>query len=92
MRGVSFGFDDTSALVAQARGEAVKRARAQADQLAQAAGVELVSVRTISESSYDPGPALAAPEAAQDWSAARGPIEPGSEELSVMVTVVYTIR
>ena len=92
MRGVSFGFDDTSALVAQARAEAVKRARAQAEQLAGAAGVELVSVRTISESSPDLGPVLAAPEAAQDAAAMRAVIEPGSEELSVVVTVVYTIR
>ena len=92
MRGVSFGFDDTSALVAQARVEAVKRARAQAEQLAGAAGVELVSVRTISESSPDFGPVLAAPEAAQDAASVRTVIEPGSEELSVVVTVVYTIR
>lgn len=89
VRGVSFGFDDTSDLVAQARKEAVRRARAQAEQLAGAAGVELVSVRRISESSADYGPAL---EATQDATASRVPIEPGAEELSVHVTVVYTIR
>ena len=91
MRGVSFGFDDTSALVARARTDAVKRARAQAEQLAEAAGVTLVEVRTISESSVDPGPVLAAPE-----TAARAddgvPIAPGTEELSVQVSLVYTIR
>lgn len=91
MRGVSFGFDDTSGLVARARAEAVKRARAQAEQLADAAGVELVEVHTISESSLDPGPILAAPE-----SAARAedgvPISPGTEELSVQVSLVYVIR
>ena len=91
MQGVSFGFDDTSALVAQARTDAVKRARAQAEQLAEAAGVELVEVRTISESSYDPGPVAAAPEAASR-AADSVAISPGSEELSVQVTLVYAIR
>ena len=91
MRGVSFGFDDTSALVAQARTDAVKRARTQAEQLAEAAGVTLVEVRTINESSYDPGPVAAAPEA--EARAADGvAIAPGSEELSVQVTIVYAIR
>ena len=91
MHGVSFGFDDTSGLIAQARAEAVKRARTQAEQLAEAAGVELVEVRTISESSYDPGPVAAAPEASSR-AADSVAISPGSEELSVQVTIVYTIR
>lgn len=91
MQGVSFGFDDTSALVAQARAEAVKRARAQAEQLADAAGVTLVEVRTISESSFDPGPVAVAPEASARAADAIA-ISPGAEELSVQVTVVYTIR
>jgi uncharacterized protein YggE len=91
VQGVSFGFDDTSALVAQARSEAVKRARAQAEQLADAAGVELVEVRTISESSLDAGPVLAAPEAAAKQADSIA-ISPGSEELSVQVSMVFTIR
>lgn len=91
MHGVSFGFDDTSSLVAQARAEAVKRARAQAEQLSEAAGVQLVEVRTITESSIDDGPVLAAPEA-PSRAAGSVAISPGSEELSVQVTVVYTIR
>ena len=91
VQGVSFGFDDTSALVAQARSEAVKRARAQAEQLAAAAGVELVEVRTISESSLDDGPVLAAPEAAAKQTDSIA-ISPGSEDLSVQVSMVFTIR
>lgn len=91
MQGVAFSFDDASKLVAQARTEAVRRARTQAQQLAEAAGVELVAVRTISEASADPGPVLAAPDAAtRDETAVA--IAPGSQELSVQVTVVYTIR
>lgn len=90
MQGVSFGFDDTSALVARARAEAVRRARTQAEQLADAAGVELVAVQTISESSIDDGPVLAAPESSARADSVA--IAPGSEELAVQVTVVYTIR
>jgi uncharacterized protein YggE len=91
VQGVSFGFDDTSDLVAQARAEAVKRARNQAEQLARAAEVELGEVRTISESSMDTGPVLAAPEAASRATDDVG-IEPGSEELSVQVRIVFAIR
>ena len=91
MQGVSFGFDDTSDLVAQARAEAVKRARNQAEQLARAAGVELGEVRTISESSVDPGP-VALPEAASKSTADAVPISPGSQEVSVQVSIVFAIH
>jgi hypothetical protein len=92
MRGVAFTFDDTSDLVARARAEAVRRARGQAEQLAGAAGVELVAVRTISESSADFGPVLDAPTSSDEAAASRAPIEPGTDELSVQVRIVYTIR
>lgn len=93
MHGVSFGFDDTSDLIAQARAEAVKRARSQAQQLADAAGVALGDVMTISESSQDLGPVLAAPEAAaRSEAAADVSIAPGSEELAVHVSITFSIR
>jgi hypothetical protein len=93
MQGVSFGFDDTSDLIAQARAEAVKRARSQAQQLADAAGVALGDVMTISESSQDHGPVLAANEtAARSQAAADVSIAPGSEELAVHVSIVFSIR
>jgi uncharacterized protein YggE len=91
VRGVSFDIDDTSDLVAAARADAVKRARNQAEQLAAAAGVQLGDVLTISESSQDLGPVLAAPEAA-DRAASSVPIQAGSEELTVHVSVVFSIR
>ena len=92
VRGVSFDIDDTSDLVAAARADAVKRARNQAEQLAAAAGVQLGEVLTISESSQDVGPVLAAPEAAADRAASSVPIQTGSEELTVHVSVVFSIR
>jgi uncharacterized protein YggE len=92
VRNVSFDLDDTGDLVAAARADAVKRARNQADQLATAAGVQLGDVLTISESSPDVGPVLAAPEAADGRAASSVPIQSGSEELTVQVSVVFSIR
>jgi len=92
VRNVSFDIDDTSDLVSAARADAVKRARSQAEQLAEAAGVQLGDVLKISESSQDVGPVLAAPEAADGRAASSVPIQSGSEELTVQVSVVFAIR
>jgi len=94
LRGVSFDIDDTSDLIAAARADAVKRARNQAEQLAAAAGVQLGDVLTISESSRDYGPVANLPSAAAaDETVARSMvIESGSEELTVQVSVVFSIR
>ena len=94
VRGVSFDIDDTSDLIAAARTDAVKRARNQAEQLATAAGVQLGDVLTISESSRDYGPLTAAPSAGSaDEAVARTlTLESGSEELTVQVSVVFSIR
>jgi len=92
VRNVSFDIDDTSDLVASARADAVKRARNQAEQLATAAGVQLGDVLTISESSQDVGPFMAAPEAADARAATSVPIQTGSQELTVQVSVVFSIR
>jgi uncharacterized protein YggE len=93
VRNVSFDIDDTSDLVAAARADAVKRARNQGEQLAAAAGVQLGDVLTISESSQDVGPVLAAPNAvAEERAASSVPIQSGSEELTVQVSVVFAIR
>ncbi|HEX5095299.1 MAG TPA: SIMPL domain-containing protein [Acidimicrobiia bacterium] len=92
LRGVSFDIDDTSDLVAAARVDAVKRARNQAEQLAAAAGVQLGDVMTISESSRDVGPVVSAPDAAASTSVERLVIQSGSQELTVQVSVVFSIR
>ena len=87
-----FSFDDNSDLVAQARAEAVKRARSQAEQLAKAAGVELGDVITMSESTSSEGPVLdAAPKAATAEDAGSVPIQPGSESLAVQVSMSFKI-
>jgi uncharacterized protein YggE len=94
VQGLYFSIDDNSKIVEQARTEAVKRAKAQAEQLASAAGVELGDLRSIDEEYTPVGPALDAREAAPSSSEGDGasvPIQPGSEMLSVEVTLVYDI-
>lgn len=90
VNGLYFSFDDNTKLVAQARTDAVKRARAQAEQLAAVAGVELGDLQSITESSAPVGPALDA--AAPKASGEAAPVNPGSETLSVDVTLVFEIR
>ncbi|MEO6503374.1 MAG: SIMPL domain-containing protein [Jatrophihabitantaceae bacterium] len=87
---ISFSVGEDSALRAQARARAVEQAKAQADQLAKAAGVTLGRIRSIIELtdagypiSYDMRSAAGAAESA--------PLQPGQQELSVSVDLVYDI-
>jgi uncharacterized protein YggE len=90
LQGVSFSIDNTSALVAKARADAVKDALAQGGQLAKAAGVKLGAIRTID----DTGTQLPSPEFLNGRSAGQAadvPIAPGTQQLSVDVTVVFDL-
>jgi uncharacterized protein YggE len=88
---LAFSFDDNSALVAQARADAVKRGKAQAEQLAKAAGVDLGDILNISEASTPEGPTvLAAPKEASA-SDSGTPIQPGTESLTVQVNMKFKI-
>ena len=91
---LAFSIDDDSALLATARADAVRRARDQAEQMAQAAGVKLGRVRSISESSSTspapPYPMYGAP-AADEAAKSAVPIAPGSQELTLRVVAVYEI-
>ena len=87
---LSFSIDDDSALRAQARADAVRRAQAQAKQMAEAAGVQLGAIRSITEApAATPTTYPAMAEA--DTVAASVPLQPGSQELSVVVQVIYAI-
>ncbi len=91
--GVWFSIEDTSDLVAAARAEAVKRARAQAEQLAAAAGLELGDILSIEETSAPADPPLEYAEGDDGRvSAPETPINPGTQELYVDVTVTFAIR
>ncbi|MCZ7528057.1 MAG: SIMPL domain-containing protein [Acidimicrobiia bacterium] len=88
VQGIQFSIEDTGPLVEQARSQAVAEARTQAEQLATAAGVELGAVRSIEETE---SPAPIPTRLRVDEAAEAVPIEPGSQELTVSVEVVFEI-
>jgi uncharacterized protein YggE len=95
VQGVYFAIDDPTELQARAREEAVKQARAQAEQLASNAGASLGKLISISENAYYPvydrGFPTAAGGAALDQEAST-PIQGGQLEISVTVNVLYAIE
>ena len=91
---IVFTVEDTSALSAEARGKAMTDARSRADQLAQAAGVQVDVPHTINESyafmPYARELAIAAPQA--DGQGAPVPVQTGQISVQVDVTVTYLIK
>jgi uncharacterized protein len=85
---ISLNLADTSGLLATARTRAVADARVKAAQYARALGQPLGPVLSISDQT--PAPVLPFPNAAAG-RAASVPISPGSQQLSVSVTVVYAL-
>ncbi len=85
---LSFSIGDDSASRAQARADAVREAQAHAKQMADAAGVKLGRIRSITEVAVPP-PSPFDREGAP--VAASVPVEPGTQELTVMVEAVYAI-
>ncbi len=85
---LSFSIADDSAARAQARADAVRQAQAHAKQMADAAGVRLGQIRSITETPVSPPGPFGRDAAA---AGAAVPIEPGTQELTVMVEVVYAI-
>lgn len=90
VQGISLGFADDDELLSKARVDAVKRAKAQATEMADAAGAKLGKVRTITDVAASGGynERLASPEAGTDSAV---PIAAGSQELTVQVKVVYEL-
>jgi uncharacterized protein YggE len=88
---VSFSIDDDGGLRDKARAAAVKQAMAHARQMANAAGVTLGALRSLTEvapaGSVPYTPRLS-PQTAPGTEA---PVEPGSQQLRVAVDVVYDI-
>jgi uncharacterized protein YggE len=89
VQGITFSIDDDSALLATARTRATKRARAQAEQLASGADVEVGEVRSITETTSST-PVAYSGDAAE--KAAGTPVMAGSQTLTVQATVVFAIR
>lgn len=93
VQGVTLSIEDTGSLVAAARVDAVTRARGQARQLARGAGVRLGDVLKITERRPDSFATFSVrQQLSADGAALSAPIEPGSQELSVDVAVVFAIK
>jgi uncharacterized protein YggE len=89
VNGVSLNLTDTSKLLARARAAAIADARAKASQFAHALGRPLVGVLSVSDQSPMPYPIFAGQLAAR--AAASVPVQPGKQQVSVQITVVYAI-
>lgn len=91
LNGISFGFQDEKPLLDRARTDAVQDARARAQLLANAAGVTLGRVLSITEGgSYAPPMPMYRMEAAADAGAV--PVSGGEVALAASVTMVYEIE
>ena len=95
--GISFSVDDPSAAASQARRQAVEDARQKAEELADAAGVEISGVLSITESSQTSRPPEPFETEMQGASASRDeaapvPIQTGTNEITVAVQIVYEIN
>jgi uncharacterized protein len=89
LRGVSFEFADPDALQADARRAALQDARRRAELYAQAAGVRLGRILSISELD---APAMPMPRQMRAMSADAVPIAPGEQTITAGVTVSYEIE
>ena len=91
--GVTMALEDTSHLVGDARKGAVDDARAKAEQYAQAAGRSLGEVQSISEIVTQPVPQYYDSRFAAATAQASSPVplQAGSQELTVQVTVVFAL-
>jgi uncharacterized protein len=91
VNGISLNLTDTSSLLARARKAAVANARTKAAQYAAALGQPLGPVVSITDSA-DGGPFFpAAARSAAGAADSSVPISPGTQQLSVSVTVVYAV-
>jgi uncharacterized protein len=89
--GLAFRVDDPRAAEREARTAAVAEARARADVLAEAAGVAIAGVHDIVEGGAPP--TWPQPKAARAMLAAEAstPVEAGTTEIAVTVTVTFLI-
>lgn len=95
VNGITFRLEDSTEAEATARNEAVANAEAKAQQLAAAAGVNIIAVVTIDEvDAQEPPPIFfSRAEAAFDTAAAAPtPVLPGEVEISVNVNIQYEIE
>ncbi|MFZ9858951.1 MAG: SIMPL domain-containing protein [Roseiflexaceae bacterium] len=91
INGLNFGISDVSTYQSDARTRAIDAARAKAESMAKAAGVNLGNIISINESvNYQPDMPYIRGMVAD--AAMAVPVETGQQEVSVSVTLVYEIR
>jgi uncharacterized protein YggE len=89
--GVYFSISDPEKIIGAARAAAIDNAKVRAGQYATAAGANVGGVLQISEVSVSPMPVYAAPTASGAAKDAYTPIQSGTQDLTVSVTVVYAL-
>lgn len=89
IEGIRFEVSDPAAAIEQARQMAWENARSGAEKLAQLVGVTLGEVTQVSESSFVP--IAPGPMAAADFAAARAPIAPGTQQVTVNLQVSWAL-
>ncbi len=89
--GISFGVDDPATYQQQARAAAIKDAQSKASQLAQAAGIALGKVISISEGVVTPQPILRT-GGVMAAEAASVPVETGELEIVVSVQMRFGVQ
>ena len=87
---MSLSISDTSSLMAQARAEAMTDAKTRAGQLASGANSTLGAIVSITDNTQTSTPPVSYAVGAPEASSAV-PVQAGSEQLSVSVTVVYQL-
>ena len=90
--GVSFSVADPEAVIGAARAKAIDNAKTRAGQYAGAAGVKVGQVLQISEVSVSPPPQYYATAGAYDGSKSSTPVQTGTQDMSVSVTVVFALE
>lgn len=90
VNGLALDLEGDSKLLAQARLAAIADARSKAEAYAKAAGRSLGPVTVISEETTTPAPLRLDARAAADSGAAAVPVQPGTQQVSVSVRVVWS--
>ena len=87
----NLSMSTTSPYMGAARQQAVAAARLDAEQLAAAAGERLGPLVSLTDQTQQPGPIFSANSAAASASSTPVPIQPGTQEVTVSVTGVWSI-
>lgn len=94
--GVSFTFDNPDKFLAVARADAMAKAAAKATEMAGEAGISLGDIVNVEENSNIPVYPMSYAPMAMESGAARAPvaptIEPGTQDITDQVTVVYGLK